>query len=74
MFGGNLFTYSNAKQFIDLITELHDDDEINAALKNKYILMSIMDIIGNIHKCSFSYSEANRQEIALEITAIKSLI
>ncbi len=43
-------------------------------MKNKYILLALLDIMGNIHQCSFSYAEEDRKEIRIEINAMKELV
>ncbi len=46
----------------------------NKIFKNKYFLLAMMDILGNINYCTFSYPKEQRMEIKYEISVIKSQI
>jgi hypothetical protein len=62
MLGGDLFSATNANDAIRLISKFHTYFE--RSFHEKYILIGLLDIIGNMHNCLHLYT--NKDE-ALEI-------
>ena len=53
MTGGDLFTYENVLQVIKYLTNIHYKQKV---LNQKYYLIEVLDIIGNIENCMNDYT------------------
>ena len=61
MLGGDLFSADNARKVISLLTKFHTNFE--PAFHEKYILLGLLDIIGNIRNSLYHYEKEDAFQI-----------
>ena len=61
MLGGDLFSANNANDVISLLTKFHDYFESD--FHEKYVLLGLLDIIGNMRNCLFHYDKEEALKI-----------
>ena len=61
MLGGDLFSANNANDVISLLTKFHTYFE--PAFHDKYVLLGLLDIIGNMRNCLHHYDPSEALKI-----------